>query len=122
MKTSDMFPSKYMKGSDLKGETPTYEISSITQEEVGQDREQKFIAYFKGQQKGVVLNKTNCEVLEMLYGDDSDDWVGEPVLLFTMPVTFNGKTTNAIRFRAPKKSAKQKAAEVAETLDDEIPF
>lgn len=58
----------------------------------------------------------------MLYGDESDDWIGEPIMLFTMPVTFNGKTTNAIRFRAPKKSVKQKAAEVAETLNDEVPF
>jgi hypothetical protein len=122
MKTSDMFPSKYMKGSDLKGGAPTYTITSVSQEEVGQDREMKFVVYFQGQQKGVVLNKTNAELLEMLFGDESDDWIGEEISLFTMPVTFNGKTTNAIRFRAPKKSAKQQAADVIDALNDEIPF
>ena len=121
MKTSDMFPSKYLRGADING-TPTFKVSSVTQEEVGQDREMKFVVYFEGQQKGVVLNKTNAELLSMLYGDESDDWIGEEVTLFTMQVTFQGKTTNTIRFRAPKKTPKQQKEEVKAELNDDLPF
>jgi hypothetical protein len=122
MKVSNLFPSKFLRGADIAG-TPTYTISSIEEEEVGQDREKKHVVYFANQQKGVVLNKTNCDTLTVLYGDETDEWIGEEVTLFTTPVTFNGKTTDAIRFRAPKRvKAAKEAAEIANALDDEVPY
>jgi hypothetical protein len=118
-----MFPSKYLKGDDLKG-TPTVKIASIAREVVGQSNEEKTVIYFEGFQKGLVLNRTNSDVLESLYGDETDDWIGEEVTLFSVPVTFQGKTTNACRVRAPKreKKAAEPAKSLAEELDDEVPF
>jgi hypothetical protein len=115
MKISEMFRGKFLKGDDLKG-TPTVKIARIVSEIVGQNNEEKPIIYFEGLQKGMVLNRTNAEVLEMLYGDESDDWVGHKITLYSTPVSFQGKTTNACRMRAPKV-----AKAVVEELNDELP-
>ena len=121
MKTSEMFPSKFLKGDDRRG-TPTVKIASIAREVVGQDKEEKTIVYFEGFQKGMVLNRTNSDVIETLYGDETDDWVGEEVTLFSMPVSFQGKTTNACRVRAPKRAKAEPPKPLTEELDDEVPF
>jgi hypothetical protein len=125
MKTSEMFPSKYLKGDDLKG-TPTVKIASVVSEVVGKDNEQKHVVYFEGLQKGMVLNRTNSDTIEGLYGDDTDDWIGEEVQLFSMPVAFQGKVTNACRVRDPKRGKKTVKAEepkpLTEELNDEVPF
>lgn len=120
-----MFPSKFLKGDDLNGAESIVTISSIIEEKVGDG--EKFVAYFEGHQKGLVLNRTNAESIATLYGDTTDYWIGEQVSLFATPVTFQGKTTNAVRVRPPRKvKPKQKEASRAsdrnQDLDDEIPF
>jgi hypothetical protein len=47
MKTSDAFPSRFMKVADLGGKEVAATISSVELEKVGDD--QKLVAYFKGQ-------------------------------------------------------------------------
>jgi hypothetical protein len=118
MKMSTMFPSKFLKGTDLNG-TPTVAIKSVALETVGQDGEQKHVVYFEGMQKGMVLNKTNADLIESLYGDETNDWLGQEVTLFSMPVAFNGKTTMSCRVRAPKKV---QTAQIKEAVQDEIPY
>ena len=61
MRASDMFPSKYLKSSDVKDKPITATISHLTQELVGQgkDAEKKPILHFKDA-KAMVLNKTNA--------------------------------------------------------------
>jgi hypothetical protein len=126
MKTSEMFPSRWLKGDDLNG-TPTVTISSVTQEVVGQNNEQKHVVWFEGMQKGLILNKTNSDAIEALYGDDTDNWLSEDVTLYAAPVSYNGKVTNACRVRAPKKVQKAQVKKAVEGdhipgFDDEIPF
>ena len=89
-------------------------IDTVTLEEVGQDREQKMVAYFRGKQKGLVLNKTNSHALASKFGDDTDDWSGKSVQLYSEPVFFQGRKTDGLRLR-PVAAAKQE-------LNDETPF
>jgi hypothetical protein len=60
------------------------------------------------------LNKTNSNTLAHKLGDDTDEWVGKSVQLYSEPVYFQGKTTDGLRVR-PMVPVKQE-------LDDEIPF
>jgi hypothetical protein len=119
MKTSELFPSKWLKGDDLNGETPNVKIKAVTEEVVGRENETKHVVYFEGIQKGLVLNRTNSDIIETLYGDETDDWAGQEVQLYSVPVSFQGRTTNSVRCRA---SRKVQAKRVAEALDDKIPF
>jgi hypothetical protein len=107
MRMSAAFPSKYLKAGDLGDNDVVLVMDRVEIEEVGQGDDQKElpILYFKKVDKGLVLNKTNSNVIENLYGDETDDWAGEEICLFATMVDFAGKSTPAIRVKSPKKAA-----------------
>lgn len=135
MKSSDAFPSKYLKASDLQGRQVTVKMTHVEPETIGGDR--KFILYFAGKEKGMVLNKTNWNNIAKVYGDDSDDWTGHEIVLFEAFVDFQGDTVPAIRVKGPPtrpSKARPSSADMKEPrhapppndvpahLDDDIPF
>jgi hypothetical protein len=135
MRISSAFPSKFLKAADLMGRNITVEIDRVEMDDVGGDDGDKPILYFKGKEKGLVLNKTNAQTISLVYGDDTDDWAGGKLLLFEAQVSFQGKNVAAIRVRIPpvkpaQQQQRQAAPPPAETvvtsgtndIDDEIPF
>ena len=120
MKVSAAFPSKWLKAEDVGDRTIPVTIADVRQEEVGDDF--KMVLYVEGQTKGLVLNKTNANFIKGLYGDDTDDWVGERVQLYTTIVNFQGKSTNSIRVREAKAPAKGKAKGNGFTEDSPPPI
>jgi hypothetical protein len=134
MKLTDIYPSKYLKAADLQGKETIAKILEVREEEIGMDKEHKPILYFHGSNKGLVLNKTNALMIGDHYGDDTDDWQGKPVILYSAWVDFQGRSTQAIRVRvpteeqpavkmqAPSGKKKKGAAQILDDLDDEIPF
>jgi hypothetical protein len=114
MKTSDLFPSKFLKAEDLTDGPQTVVIRELTFEEVGQgkDRETKPVLHFSDSQKPMVLNKTNCLEIEVLYGDTAN-WPGKPVELYSARVQFGNKMVDAVRVRAPQ------APNAKDLLDEE---
>ena len=139
MRASKAFPSNYLKAADLDDQDVTLTISKARMEDIGQGnkKEEKLIIYFEEEEKGVVLNKTNANVLTEAYGDETDDWIGEPVTLYEKQVEFEGKEVPAIRMKIPKrgKATNEKARKPKEDdpprgkggkgrkrEDDEIPF
>lgn len=107
MKASDAFPSKYISASDLQGQDAVVKITHITTEEIG--GKQKFICYFAGKKKGLVLNKTNWNTIVRITGmDDSDDWTGAEVCLFETMVDFQGDSVPAVRIKAPPRRSAER--------------
>lgn len=117
----ELFPSKYLKAADLNDEADTVlTIRSLEIEPVGPDKDDKPVLYFKGVEKGLVVNKTNFQAISDLYGRDSDDWPGHKVALYVAEVSFSGKTTLGVRVRVkPFKTAEQKLAAVVESEEAE---
>jgi hypothetical protein len=102
MKVSQVFSGDYLKATDLDGREPTVVIATV---EVKQfDDGNKLLIMFQGKKKGLVANKTNANRIAMLYGDDTDGWIGKEVVLYTDIVDFQGKPTEAIRVRGPNKA------------------
>ena len=135
MKISEEFPSKYLKSSDLKGHEVKVIMSNCEREKIGND--DKLVLYFKGKEKGVVLNKTNAGVISDFYGDDTADWYEQPIILFAVRTEFQGKPVDGLRVRiptardnkpAPRREDPISSGPIAprqaavENLDDEIPF
>lgn len=121
MNINDAFPSNYLKAADLKGNEPVVTISHITTEKMGED--DKLVLYFKGKEKGVVLNKTNATNIASMYGPETDDWQGKKVKLVVAWVDFQGRSVEAIRVRPPgDKSAPLPTRNEPVEMDDEIPF
>jgi len=99
-KVSDIYGGTYLTGVDLAGKSYRLPVEAVTVEEIGDEREEKLVVSFRGAKKSLVLNKTNASALVAAYGDDTDAWPGRMVELFTVPVTFNGRTYDGVRIRA----------------------
>lgn len=123
---NEMFPSKWLKATDLPRPV-TVTIDSIEQAEMP-GGELKWVVYFRGKEKGMVLNRTNAEQLVDFFGDESDNWRGKSVKLFAMRVQGPNGPTQGIRLRQASGAAQAAsaaapaAAPVEEEIDDDIPF
>lgn len=130
MKISEVFPSNYLKAEDLKGRRVRAVIASVGAEELS--GQAKPVVYFKGKQRGVVLNKTNGAILAADLGDETDDWAGHEVVLFPTKRMFQGRMVDAIGVevvadetpRVPPKPPTSGSGNAGggPDLDDEIPF
>lgn len=120
MKSSDIFPSKYLRAAELNGHEPIVTIDRVTTETLGDDS--KPVLYFAGKDKGLVMNKTNwAAVVDITGEEDSDDWKGHKVKLYTAKVDFQGKRVSAIRIDEPK-ATRPVAPPVEHIDDDSVPF
>lgn len=105
MNINEAFPSKYLKASDIDESGMSVTIANVTEEEVGKDKEVRPVLYFDGEEKGIILNKTNATNISKLYGYETDDWIGKKVQLGTAWVDFQGQSVEAIRIYPPKRGA-----------------
>lgn len=103
MRLSDAFPSKYLKAADLRNKAVDLTITKVIAEEIGNDL--KLVAYFDGAKKGLVLNKTNSEVIGSRYGDETNGWPGAGITIYPDKVAFQGQIVDCIRVRLPVESA-----------------
>ncbi len=99
MKVSEEFPSQYLKASDLQGREIRVTMARVEREKIGTDN--KLVLYFKGKEKGLVLNKTNANTIGDAYGDDTDEWFDQPLILFSVKTDYQGKVVDATRCRVP---------------------
>ncbi len=122
-KTSEMRESKFLKQSDV-GNGVLATIKSCIRMNVNKEGAEadmmRWCLTFTNLDKPLVLNFVNqqsCE--EICKSDDTDDWIGKEIVLYTDPnVVYGGKRTGGIRIRAPKV----RRAPVMEINDDDIPF
>ncbi len=103
MNISTSFPSTFLKAGDLKGQTALVSMESVVLEKVGDD--EKPVLYFRGKDKGVVLNKTNSQMISASYGDETDNWVGQPLEIYPDKTSFKGDIVDCIRVRVPAPAA-----------------
>ena len=108
MRIQDMMESKYIKQSDVDGETPVT-VQKLTRVNVARDDEPpeyKWTVKFAEFTKPMVLNVTNLKRMGKALGDDTDDWTGNTVILYVDDgVEFAGETVGGLRIKSmPKKS------------------
>ncbi len=108
-KTSEMRESKFLKKEDV-GRGVLLTITGCLQKNVakeGAEPEHKWCLTFKEEDKPLVLNGTNIQLVEQITGsDDTDHWVGKRIVLYTDPtISFQGKVVGGIRVRKPKATA-----------------
>lgn len=84
-------------------------IREIVQDNVakeGAPEELKHIMFFEELEKGLVLNSTNGNLIASFLGDETDDWTGHQVVLYSDPsIMFGGKRVGGIRCRQPRNQA-----------------
>jgi hypothetical protein len=125
VKISAAFPSNYLKAADLNDRNVKVVMDRVEMEDIGGDH--KPILYFQGKEKGLVLNKTNSNNISAAYGDDTDGWSAQELVLYPAMTDFQGKTVPCIRVRAPTAKDRpvlkpQPAPRSENPMDDDIPF
>ena len=125
MKTSEMRESKFLKQSDV-GKAVLWTIHGVEKVNVakeGAEPEHKWALTFHENDKPLVLNATNIQLLEKILGDDTDAWANKRIVLYVDPnVSYGGKIVGGIRVRAPKPGATPPPPPVQELDDSDIPF
>lgn len=132
----EMIESKFLKKEDA-GDGILVTIKGVEKRDVGTEAEpeQKWVLLLE-ENKPLVLNSTNLALIEKALGsDDTDDWIGQQVVLFNDEnVSFGGKLTGGVRVdvnRTKRHRAKQggapakTAANPARHFDDfkdDVPF
>jgi hypothetical protein len=96
------YGSKYLSAADVGDRKIRDRLAKIRKEELRQDggkTRKKFVLYFDGIDKGMVLNATNKQTLVDALGTKPADWIGAQIGIFATPVQFAGKTVQGLRLR-----------------------
>jgi hypothetical protein len=114
MKKADAFPSRFWKAEDVKDQSAVVTIAYMTTDQIGPDKQEKYILYFQDSKKQLVLNATNWDTIVDITGEtDSDMWSGHCIKLVHARVDFGGKKVDAVRVRAANEPTKQSARQPA---------
>jgi hypothetical protein len=101
MNVNAVFPSQYLKASDLGDAEPVVVITRVALEAVGRDKDHKLVIYFEGKSKGLVANKTIAKKIAELAGSpETEDWLGQAIRLYTTTADFGGESFEVIRVKA----------------------
>lgn len=107
MRSDDVFPSKYLKPSDMP---LTATIDRVEMELVGKERERRAVLYLHGSDKALVLNKVNFNTLEKITGQpDTEKWTGASVTLYAARTMFAGEEVDCTRIKAAPPTGPTKA-------------
>jgi len=121
-----VFPSNYLKASDLGDKSPLVTVDRVEIEPIGRDKEMKPVIYFQGKEKGLVLNKTNAKKIAELVGSkDTDDWTGCQIRIYATETEFGGETVECIRVKPAGGNAQppKRQPESTNIVDeDPVPF
>lgn len=138
MRIADAFPSKYVRAADLPaGQDVPVQIHYVQMEPMEQSDDSKPVVYFHGENKGLVLNKTNAATIGGMHGQETDGWQGKDIAIYATTTSFRGETVPCIRVRGvppglkPTLPARDNptspaqpapAADGGPPPDDDIPF
>ena len=103
MNAKKMNLGKYFKSEEIEDDGDVHlKISGVSEEEVGEAKELKWILHFSNSAQGLVLNKTNTSAIMALHGSETDDWTGKNVSIFVQPNVWKDKSGIRVRKEAPK--------------------
>lgn len=96
--------SDYLKAEDIGQNMWTMTVATADVKEFD-NGDRKIVLTFDDFDKVLPLNATNARAISDIYGKDTEQWIGKEIMLFTMPVDFQGKMVQAIRIRAPQRQS-----------------
>jgi hypothetical protein len=107
MTRNEVYPSRWLKASDLSEDGEQVTNSKVSIEPVGEEREEKPVMTFDELEKELVVNVTNWNAVADITGEeDSDHWIGSRIKLIKAKVPFGTKQVEAIRVEAADKKPK----------------
>ena len=123
MKMTDLFPSKYLKAADLRGQPRVVTIKKVEHvvfKDDGTDVLKAVLHFEEKDTRAVVVNKSNFAMLTEICGSDDDaDWPDNKIELRCEKVRFKAGLVDSIRIYPPPRVKAAKAKD-APDFDDEV--
>ncbi len=104
MDINSCFPSSWIEAADFPDEQ-VLTVEEVTIEEVGDDKDERPVVWFRGLDKGLILNKTNAGTISEMYGTETDEWTGKKVTAYATECQFGAKMVPCVRIRVRKPTA-----------------
>ena len=106
-----MYDRQYIGHWDLEGKDVTVTIKTVRKGELQNEKgkSKKPILYFEGKEKGYVCPITCSKIIASMYGNKTEDWIGQRITLYATKCDAFGQTVDCIRVR-PKKPAAIRSA------------
>ena len=121
----DLYGSKYLSAADLHGEMPRRKIGKVEivdlKDKDGSTK-RKFVVFFAGEDKSLVLNKTNAQRLAQAYGKDRAEWIGAGVELYAEMTSLGKEGVRLRPLRQAAAAAPPATKPAASDMNEEIPF
>jgi hypothetical protein len=115
----ELYGGKYLTAADLKDSPRRRKVGKVAVEEF-RDKDgspkRKYVLYLEGEDKGVVLNKTNALRLAGAFGGDRAIWVGK---LVELRAEMTGLGKEGVVVTPLRKAA---ASATDPDLNDAVPF
>ncbi len=100
MRKNDALPSKYLNATDVGNGVFKLTVVSVVMEKMENDGAMKPVMSFQGAQKSMPINATNWDNMAVVYGDESDNWIGKQIEMYTEATRMpNGTPTRGVRIR-----------------------
>ena len=100
MDIKQAFPGTYFKAADFSDKEEMFVIADGSMETLA-DGEKKFVLRFEECQQALICNKTNAFALAEAFGDETEQWVGKTIILYSARVQGPGGLTNGVRIKIP---------------------
>jgi len=101
MRIQQMFPNRYTAGADLHGKPVVTRIREVMREQMkpgGGPVVNKWVVYFDGLGKGVVLSRELAEqIADAVGSDDTADWPGKRLTLYPEMLLVGGRALLCIK-------------------------
>lgn len=117
--TSTYTKSPYIKGDDLpEGEKVVVTIKSAEEVTFPQSGDTVPVLEFLELDQKLTLNRTRVAKLVELFGEETDEWIGQRIALFSIPVSYKGQSSMSVAIgKAPARATKTRAQ-----VEDDITF
>jgi hypothetical protein len=92
----ELYPNRFLKAGLVENK-PTYTISEVYVEELGDDNKKKGVVKFSDAEMELTLNKTNGLCLRAMFGSDLSAWIGKRITLCSEKDKFGRDTVDAVR-------------------------
>ena len=109
-----------LRAEDVLGREFNVVISNFEMQEMN-DGKMKPVIQFEKATKGLVLNATRKETMKILYGKQTEDWIGKPIVICHGTTSFQGKEVGTIVIQGPPQTVPQAVAAPAQPVDHGIP-
>jgi hypothetical protein len=106
MRKHEAFPSTFLTQVDLD-RPQVWTIRRVKIEELPyeDDRSKPILYFMEPDAKPLILNVTNWDLIEEIYGADSESWTGKRIEVFQDgSIMFAGKKVGGVRIRKPSNT------------------